>query len=346
MRGRKARSLKEILRSSGYRSEVQQLTNASRPKGHTARSFQPILRFAFNSKAVTRLLLLSCASLALVCIFASFQTEARTSPACECNRNAPDTVHVRWRPNSALRVMITRGEFSAPEVAAIQEAIRSWQAVLPASGTGINLQMGGEITGKDCTACIVVKRKANMGGTFASLSPFTNSGAFYSKAVISIKGDIHKTVLLRMLLTHELGHAFGLDDCEECAGNTTVMNSVNRYAFGAFSFLAPRNKMAAAPTPCDVARVSDGYTGASRSLAAYATAAAPSAAPPVRAQDRTQSRSVVANAATSNAAISSAAMRAPAALSARHHASRVAGQFQRAVKIEQVALMDALTKRD
>jgi hypothetical protein len=202
--------------------------------------------------------------------------------------------------------------------------------------------MGGEITGKDCAACIVVKRKANLGGTFASLTPFTTSGAFYSKAVINIKGDIHKTVLLRMLLTHELGHAFGLDDCEECAGNTTVMNSVNRYAFGAFSFFAPRNKMAPAPTPCDVARVSDGYTGATRSQAAYATAAAaPSVAPYARTQDRNQSRGVVANAAVSNAA-----MRAPAAPSARHHASRVAGQFQRAVRIEQVALMDALTKRD
>ena len=276
----------------------------------------------------------------LACFLVSLRTEARTSPAaCECNRNAPDTVHVRWRPNTALRVMITRGEFSSPEVAAIQEAIRSWQAVLPASGTGINLQMGGEITGKDCTGCIVVKRKANLGGTFASLTPFTTNGAFYSKAVINIKGDIHKTVLLRMLMTHELGHAFGLDDCEECAGNTTVMNSVNRYAFGAFSFFAPRNKMAAAPTPCDVARVADGYTVASRSLAAYA--AAPIAAPSVRAQDRAQSRSVVANTAINNAA-----MRSAAAPSARYHASRIAGQFQRAVKIEQVALMDALTKRD
>ncbi|HYY58875.1 MAG TPA: hypothetical protein VE842_16205 [Pyrinomonadaceae bacterium] len=317
------------------------MTNTYRPERRTLHSFPSILRSTLTPKACIRLLLVGLA-FPLACFFVSLQTEARTSPAaCECNRNAPDTVHVRWTPNTALRVMITRGEFSAPEVAAFQEAIRSWQAVLPASGTGINLQMGGEITGKDCTGCIVVKRKASMGGTFASLSPFTTSGAFYSKAVINIKGDIHKTVLLRMLLTHELGHAFGLDDCEECAGNTTVMNSVNRYAFGAFSFFAPRNKMAAAPTRCDVARVADGYTGASRSLAAYAAATAPSAAPSVRAQDRNQSRSVVANTAVNNAA-----MRAPAAPSARHHASRIAGQFQRAVKIEQVSLMDALTKRD
>jgi hypothetical protein len=231
--------------------------------------------------------------------------------------------------------MFARGDFSSAELVAFQEAIRSWQAVLPASGNGINLQMGGEITGKDCTGCIIVKRKPEMNGTYASLSPIYTSSNFFSKAVINIKANVHKTALLRMVMTHELGHAFGLDDCTECDGNTTVMNSVNRYGFGILSAFA-RNKMAPAPTRCDIARISDGYTGTARTLAATS---APSA-PAVRTQGKVQSGSAAA------AAITNAAMRAPALTSARHHVSRGVGPSQRAVRIEQLALMDALAKRD
>jgi len=242
--------------------------------------------------------------------------------------------------------MFARGEFSSKEISAFQEAIRLWQSVLPASGTGIDLQMGGEIaTGNNtpCASCIVVKRKHNLEGTFASLS-MSSVGGFYNKATINIKGNVHKTTMLRMLLTHELGHAFGLDDCEECDGDTTVMNSVNKYAFGAFSFLAPRNKMASAPTRCDVARVSDGYANAATRQQQQALQS-PSAAAPRSAQfikaagSAPQSRSVSYQPAVVNT-------RAAAAPSQRNHVGRKAaaavGQPQRSIKVEQFVLMDAL----
>lgn len=269
----------------------------------------------------------------LLCFLVSLQTEARTSPACECNRNAPDIVSARWLPNSTLRVMFLRGDFSSKEIAAFQEAIRLWQAALPRSTTGIDLQMGGEIASNTCTSCIVVKRKADLGGTFASLSMASNGG-FYSKASINIKSDVHKTAMLKMLLTHELGHAFGLDDCEECAGNTTVMNSVNKYAFGSFAFLAPRSKMASAPTACDVARVSAGYAGATEALHRAASARNVQL---IAAQDRSQSRSISYEPATRANTVQA---------SPRHHASRSTVQPQRSVKIGQLALMDAIARRD
>lgn len=313
------------------------MTNAISARRNPVRFFHSTLRHTFNSKTGTRLLLLACMTLTLACCFLSLQTEARTSPACECNRNAPDILSHRWLPNSTMRVHFRRGEFSAVELAAFRESIRLWQAVLPKSGTGINLQMGDEIAGNNCNACLIVKRKADMRGTFAALSLLSTQGDLYTKAVINIKSDVHKTELLRMLLTHELGHAFGLDDCPECGGNTTVMNSVNKYAFGAFSFFAPRNKMAAAPTACDVARVSAGYAGASLELAATTTTTPARNVQFIKAQERTPSRSLSYEPATMTNTVET---------TPRHHAGRNSTQPQRSFKIEQLALMDALGGRD
>jgi predicted Zn-dependent protease len=242
-------------------------------------------------------------------------------------------------PNSTMRVNFRRGDFSAAELAAFQQSIGLWQAVLPKSGIGITLQMGEEIAGNNCTGCIIVKRKADMRGTFAALSLLSTQGDLYSKAVINIKADVHKIELLRMVMTHELGHAFGLDDCPDCDGNTTIMNSVNRHAFGAFAFFAPRNKMTTAPTPCDVARVSAGYEGASRQLSVATTTTKTAAGNVqfIKAQDRNVSRSL------SYEPVNGAN---PVETPMRHHAGRATAQPQRSVKIEQFALMDALALRD
>jgi len=334
------------------------LTNTSLPGHATLRQKHSTLRSTFNFRVGTKLLFV-CMAFALICFSLGLHTDARTTPSksapvCEENRNAPEIVRARWMPNSALRVMFARGEFSSKEINAFQESIRLWQSALPASGTGIDLQIGGEIvtgnnTGTSCTSCIIVKRKHDLEGTFAKLS-MSSVGGFYNKATISIKGNVHKTTMLRMLLTHELGHAFGLDDCVECDGDTTVMNSVNKYAFGAFSFLAPRSKMAAAPTRCDVARVSEGYAGAT-----------------LRQQQQALQSNNAATAAPRNVQFIKAAVSAPqarsnsyrpvvvntraaAVQSPRNHARRngaaAPSQPQRSIKIEQFMLMDALGGRE
>jgi hypothetical protein len=313
------------------------LTNTIRPKRHTLRFFHSLLLSTFTSKASARLLLVGL-GLTLLCFYGgrrAQQVQAAASPACECNRNAPDVIEVRWMPNSTMRVMFRRGDFSTEEVAAFQDSIRLWQAVLPSSGTGIDLQMGGEVAGNNCTNCIVVKRKADMQGTFAALTLLSTQGDLFQKAVINIKSDVHKTVMLRMLMTHELGHAFGLDDCPDCAGNTTVMNSVNKYAFGKFSFFAPRSKMASAPTRCDIARISAGYAGATSALAR-----ANVNAQPLRPQARIQPISVSAPPAPLVKPTAPVIKQA----GARQHASRATGHSS--LQIGQLALMDSLTRRN
>jgi hypothetical protein len=326
------------------------LKNRVRPERHTLRFLPSILRSTFSSRAAARLLIAGL-GLALLSVYAGRrapEAQAATAPAaCECNRNAPDVIHARWMPNSSLRVMFRRGDFSAEEVAAFHDSIRLWQAVLPSSGTGIDLQIGGEVAGNNCTSCIIVKRKADMQGTFAALTLLSTQGDLFQKAVINIKSDVHKTVLLRMLMTHELGHAFGLDDCPECAGNTTVMNSVNKYAFGKFSFLAPRSKMASAPTRCDIARVSAGYAGATTALARAALNVQP-----LKAQARVQPASVSTSPVTTVkptvkpalTVVKPAAAAVASQMGSRQHASRAAAHSS--FQIGQLAVMDSLTQHD
>lgn len=327
------------------------MNNRIRPERQTLRFLRSILLSTFSSKAATRLLIVGL-GLALLSIYASHrapEAQAATAPAaCECNRNAPDVIHARWMPNTSLRLMFKRGDFSTEEVAAFQESVRLWQAVLPSSGTGIDLQIGGEIAGNNCTGCIIVKRKADMPGTFAALTLLSTQGDLFQKAVINIKSDVHKTVMLRMLMTHELGHAFGLDDCPECGGNTTVMNSVNKYAFGKFSFLAPRSKMASAPTRCDIARVAAGYQSATTALARAALNTQP-----LKAQARVQPTSLsmtpipvikpTAKPAVPVVKPTIAAAVASQMGSRQHATSRAAhSSFQ----IGQLAVTDSLTHRD
>jgi hypothetical protein len=106
--------------------------------------------------------------------------------------------------------------------------------------------------------------------------------------------------------------------------------------------------MAAAPTRCDVARVSDGYAGAT----ARALEARPQAASTLTRSVQFIKAAVSAPQSTRIGYEPVINTRAVATPSAGHHASRnrtganALGQPQRSVRIEQFVLMDALGRRD
>jgi hypothetical protein len=87
---------------------------------------------------------------------------------------------------------------------------------------------------------------------------------YIAAAVINVAAGRHEPSVLRRLLAHELGHAFGLGDCPACPGAATVMGVLGVRHLGIVGlgrlFAGFQDKGDSAPTRSDIARVAEGYS--------------------------------------------------------------------------------------
>jgi hypothetical protein len=174
---------------------------------------------------------------------------------------------VRWLPHTALKLSYARGEFSAEERTAFREAIERWQAALANAHLDLSFIEDGEVDPNAVPAHlqIIVRRDAAMRGDKYGRIVASARQGYIESAFILINSEVRKPKLLRKLLMHELGHAFGLRDCSDCGSGKSVMNHFTRKSF--FGVSIRDSNVANKPTATDVAQVVSGYNQSAPFLA-------------------------------------------------------------------------------
>ncbi|MBV9926058.1 MAG: hypothetical protein JOZ96_13655 [Acidobacteria bacterium] len=195
----------------------------------------------------------------LLCLFAVLllapAASAKEPPprGCSVGDNAAPLSQWRWAPRSRVTVYALRGQFNAKESERLAAAVRKWDIALRQSLSGIRLKAGGETdawvprAGEIIVIRDRVKVDGNHVGEFRSV--LRDGRGYVTAAVIALDRSIDDLRNISSLLSHELGHGFGLWDCETCAKRSTVMNG----------FKFPGRNVAEAPSLCDILQVGAAY---------------------------------------------------------------------------------------
>lgn len=185
--------------------------------------------------------------IALLAVSTSAQTIDTVASACDSKVKAPDYSLPEWPEKAEVKVYIVAADFKPEQIAAILTPLKNWSAVAEASGSQVTfLYSGPTAEHQDCLNCLTIMRgKVHDNQKHAAeLQAMVNQGEqtiLYARLVID--PVIPNLTALTNAVAHELGHNFGLRDCFECRGGTTVMGLI-RSSDGLTG-----------PTRCDVAQV-------------------------------------------------------------------------------------------
>ncbi len=220
-----------------------------------------------------RLPLTSLLIVLLLTTVASAKEQPRAR-GCSVGANAAPVSEWRWLPRSRVTVYMLRGQFKPKESAALALVVKKWDLALRQSLSGIRLKAGGETDAFVPRAgeIVVIRDRVKVGGNHVGefRSVLRDRNGYVTAAVIALDRSMDDLKNVSALISHELGHGFGLWDCEGCSKRSTVMNQ----------FKFPGRNVAEAPTLCDVLQVGAAYAAPPPILAAppnAATAAASAA---------------------------------------------------------------------
>jgi hypothetical protein len=216
--------------------------------------------------------LLTCLCALLLFSSAASAGELRAR-GCSVGGNAAPLSQWRWAPRARVTVYVQRGQFTPKEAERLAYAVRKWDIALRQSLSGIRLKSGGETdawvprAGEIIVIRDRVKVDGHQVGEFRSV--LRDARGYVTAAVIALDRSIDDLRNLSSLLSHELGHGFGLWDCETCEKRSTVMNG----------FKFPGRNVAEAPSLCDILQVGAAYEAPPPGLPAPPPPAAADASP-------------------------------------------------------------------
>jgi hypothetical protein len=193
----------------------------------------------------------------LLCFSAQAQAQdllaSKAIKPCVENFNSPGQIPWRWPDNTKVSVYTLLNAFTLTETAAIRRAVDNWNAILAEGDIGIKMTFAEE-TGQVlyCKGCITLNR----GQTFqnqrhlAEIYPNLEGPDRLMSALITVDIQVTDLEVLTSVVTHELAHSLGLNDCPKCSRGATIM-----------ALYRGRNKGndLLSPSPCDRATMADGY---------------------------------------------------------------------------------------
>lgn len=160
---------------------------------------------------------------------------------------------MRWADNTRVTVYATRNTFSQAELAAIKHAIDNWNDAMESINLDVRFGFAGESAAARTDSDTI---SVNRGATFqnqrhlAELFPILNSSGQLTSAMITIDQGVTDLDVMASVITHELGHSLGMEDCPKCRRGTTIM---------ALYRGQNRGNQTVGPTFCDRAVVARGY---------------------------------------------------------------------------------------
>lgn len=184
------------------------------------------------------------------------KSQAQTNVSdCKVGSRAAATGFWTWQPDVRVYVYVLQTDFSNDEIPFLIKPIQLWDAVSDATESKVRLTYAGTtLTPLECENCLTISRgnvhneKTRHGSEIRAFG--IDGTRIIHHASIVIDPRMKTTELLTNAMAHEIGHSFGLQDCYDCKGRSTVM-----LKFGGFS---ASNGMEG-PTGCDVVQVRKAY---------------------------------------------------------------------------------------
>lgn len=164
----------------------------------------------------------------LILICAAFQINAS---ACTTPLRLNDTV---WKPGAQVTVVFDNSvNFSQEEKNAMQQAAANWNTSNGASGNNSGVVFNGFTSGPPpnpgAVNVLFITRQPLVPGHGAQTQNTTNINSPHNTAIstITINQDVNLPYLpdLTMVMAHEIGHTFGLDDCYPACNGSSVMGA-------------------------------------------------------------------------------------------------------------------------
>lgn len=189
-------------------------------KGVSRRVGSPFGNVALNRRELAGCLRRAVAALAALSLF------ALAAPAASAGGPAPSGKGARWTwPKNARVVVRVSDDFSEIEGGrvAVESAFKKWEAAGADGGNGshVTFALDGEAGGGATLVVHVARGRVRAGGQGRTMMLSAPGGLFVAWTVIDRR--VTDPVALSHVVAHEIGHTFGLADCDACRAGSSVM---------------------------------------------------------------------------------------------------------------------------